>query len=513
MYELTQRFLDTVTGSHRARVRVQVLPTDSMPQFGPAPTGGIELPVLDGDIKLTSTQDVNGTCDFTISGDYWELLQPYGAELFVERGIDFGDGTYEMVPCGYYGIEEISQDKAPSGPVRVAGADRSRRLQRSRVVYPIEFPAGTTHRVIFNCLVNGVIPQGQTLKNYGMYFFGDVPMTFTAYDPDTAKLGTSLTCEDDAHAFLAKLADAKGCVLRFDRHGELVVQLRNIPPGAESVYSIRGGPVGNLIAAARKVTREGIYNMVVARGSDPANPTGYRLAYNTDPTSPLIWDGPFGVVPRYYASPLLVTNDSADAAAETVLSRYKGLPSSLALLSVPNPALDPLDVVDVRLGSTVATHLIDQVSIPLVGSEPVQIVTRTLNEILISEDDTGGGAGGFPNPPPQGGGGGTPGGGGGGGGGGGTADAIPDKVLVAQLILDRLNSGQAIFEDWSWSGMPALVGTHNDALLAEFKAANPGATTNSAAARTWLADYIARGGVATPPGPGRCSPRRTAPAR
>jgi hypothetical protein len=63
LYDVSDRFLDVISGSHRAVVRVQVLPTASgqFPQFGANPTGGIELPLLDGDVKLTSTADVNGS--------------------------------------------------------------------------------------------------------------------------------------------------------------------------------------------------------------------------------------------------------------------------------------------------------------------------------------------------------------------------------------------------------------------------------------------------------------------
>jgi hypothetical protein len=397
LYDVSDRFLDVISGSHRAVVRVQVLPTATgqFPQFGANPTGGIELPLVDGDVKLTSTADVNGSVDFTISGDYWDVLQPYGAELFVERGVDFGDGTRELVPCGYYGIEEISRDNL--GPVRVAAFDRGRRLQRNRVLYPIEFAAGTTHRAIFDCLVNGKLPSGESPNNYGMFLTGQVPVVFSGYDPDLAKIGSSLLCEDDSRAFLAKIADARGCVLRFARTGELLVQPRNLAPGADPVYTVKPGAGGNLVSWSQKVTRDGVYNMIVARGSDPANPTGYRLAYNVEAGSPLKWDGPFGVVTRYYASPLLLTNESADIAAETVLSRYKGLPSSLSMMAVPNPALDPLDVVQATLGATTATHLVDEVSIPLAGSQPVEIVTRTLNEVPTDEDPPSGG-GGFPNP-------------------------------------------------------------------------------------------------------------------
>jgi hypothetical protein len=405
VYDVSARFLDVISGSHRAAVRVQVLPTDTMPQFGPNPVGGLELPLLDGDVKLTCTADVNGSVDFTISGDYWDVLQPYGSELFVERGVDFGDGTRELVPCGYYGIEEISRDSF--GPARVSGFDRSKRLQRKRVTYPTEFAAGTTHRDIFEHLVNGTTPQGESTTTYAMFLSGQVPVAFTGYDPDLAKIGTSLTCEDDCLAFLGKLADARGCVLRFTRGGELEVVPRNQPPGATAVYTVKPGAGGNLVSWSQKVTRDGVYNYVIARGSDPATPTGYRLAYNADTTSPLYWAGPFGVVPRYYASPLILSSEAADAAAESVLARYKGLPTSLSLMAVPNPALDPLDVIQATLGASTAIHLIDTVSIPLAGSEPVDIVTRTLNEVPTDEEGPIGG-GGFPNP-------GTPGGGAGGG--------------------------------------------------------------------------------------------------
>lgn len=421
MYAVSERFLDAISGSHRAVLRVQVLPTaqHQFPQFGPNPVGGTELPLLDGDVKLTSTADVNGSLDITVSGDYWELLQPYGAELFVERGVDFGDGTQELVPCGYYGIEEIHRDSF--GPAQVSAFDRAKRLQRNRVVYPVEFPAGSTHTDIFQRLVNGVLPPGGETLNYGMFLGGPVPIIWTGYDPNLARIGTSLTCEDDSHAFLAKIADARDCVLRFNRHGELLVQPRNQAPGAAPVYAVGPGTGGNLISWQQKVTRDGVYNFVVARGSDPANPTGYRLAYLDEPTSPLYWAGPFGAIVRYYASPLLLTPEAADSAAETVLSRYKGLPTSLSMMAVPNPALDPLDVVQATLASTATNHLIDQVTIPLGGTQPVEIITRTLNEVPTDEDPPSGG-GGFPNP-------GDPGGGGGGGGGGTPGDGTTAAEL------------------------------------------------------------------------------------
>ena len=83
MYPTSARFRAVVGGSHRALVRVRLLSTI---QFGADPAGGLELPVLSGDIRLSSTSDVKGTLDVTVPGDYWTSVQPYGAEIFAEIG-------------------------------------------------------------------------------------------------------------------------------------------------------------------------------------------------------------------------------------------------------------------------------------------------------------------------------------------------------------------------------------------------------------------------------------------
>ena len=67
----------------------------------------------------------------------------------------------------------------------------------------------------------------------------------------------------------------------------------------------------------------------------------------------------------------------------------------------------------------------------------------------------------------------------------------PDKTQAADLIRARLYSGLAINEDWTWTGAPAIVGTHNDPLLAEYLAENPGGDPTSEEASDWLIGYVA----------------------
>jgi Alginate lyase/Domain of unknown function (DUF5047)/Glycosyl hydrolases family 16 len=390
MYPVSARFLDAITGSHRAVVKATAVINR---QFAAVPTGGLDLPVLSGDVRLAALADVNGTLDLSVPGDYWAEVQPYGVEIHVARGVDFGDGTSELVPLGYYRVDDVEQDSAPYGPLRISGSDRSAQLQQNRVLSPYQVPAGTSHRAIFERLVNGRPgPTGAASQaGFGLGMFGavPVPIVWAAYDPDRAVVGSGLVVQDSTYDFLAKLADGQECVLRFDEIGQLRVEARNPDPDAMAQYTIEIGRTGTLIRASRKVTRDGVYNIVSAYGSDPAFPTGYSQAYNADPASPLYWKGPFGAAPRFYASPVLKTADAAAEAAATILGRSTGLPASHSLLAVPNPAVRPLDVLAARVGPQVQRFVLDTASIPLAGGSPVEIGTRTANPVgvIVSAPD------------------------------------------------------------------------------------------------------------------------------
>jgi len=75
------------------------------------------------------------------------------------------------------------------------------------------------------------------------------------------------------------------------------------------------------------------------------------------------------------------------------------------------------------------------------------------------------------------------------------------KAQAAALIADRLASGLPLFEDWTWSGGPALVGAWNDELIAGYQAAYPGGPLTGPTPIGWLttaaAETVGGGGAAT----------------
>lgn len=391
MWPVSERFREVVAGSHRAVARVVALSTT---QFVAEPVGGLELPILGGDVQYNSLQDINGTIDLEVPGDYWDELQPFGVELHAARGVDFGDGSLpEMVPLGYFRVDEVDQQDRPYGTVRVRGSDRMAQVIDSRLLVPYDYPAGTTVRALAEKLINGA--PVEPVVGYGVYPGVTVPIIFAGMNGD-ATLPAGVV-EDSIYEHLADLADAKGCTLRFDRLGRLLFDLRDRAPGEPSVHRIAPGEGGTLIQISRKVTRKGVYNLAVAWGSDPEQPTGRKVAYRDD-GGPLDWRGKFGVVPVYYSSPVLRNEDAASQAAATRLSRYRGLPEETGAATVPNPALEALDPITLNDGLADVEHLVDRLTVPLVGDAPCLIDTRVLNELPDSEDSSG--EGGVQNPTP-----------------------------------------------------------------------------------------------------------------
>lgn len=377
MWPVSSKFLEVVTGSHRAIVRVQVLST---PQFGPAPVGGLELPIGTGggDVKLSAT--AAATLQLQTHGDYWEEVAPFGAELFVQRGIDYGDRTVELVPLGYFRIDEADQDDAPHGPIQVSATDRSAQArQTSRPLRPYQVPTGLTHKQLAELVINGDAAAGFP----PMYRGVTVPIVWAGYD-GAAAVPAGQVISDAGYDYLAKIVSERGCVLRWAPTGELRVELAE--PVGDPVYAIEAGRTGTLVRASRSVSRAGVYNVVSAYGSDTAHPTGYQVAYNNDLNSPLYWQGKFGPAVRYYASPLLADDAAALEAATTLLARYTGLPTTLGLYTVPNPALQPLDVITAPVGADVQVHTVDQVTVPLSGGQ-LEIATRTRNVVEVIEPE------------------------------------------------------------------------------------------------------------------------------
>ncbi|MCW6008508.1 DUF5047 domain-containing protein [Micromonospora sp. CPCC 205371] len=376
MRPVSDAFLRTVRGSHRAVFDARVV--------APGQTGvdpdGTAIKILSGDVSMDANAAIRSTLDLTTEGGLWparasDLLAPYGNEIFVRRGIAFGGGATEWVSLGYFRIESPEQEDAPFGAIRVAGRDRMAGLADARLLAPRQFTAGVTLSAVFGQLVGEVYP-GAVIE------WDD--------NTDTSTLGRSVIAEEDRHAFLADLVVAAGKIWFWDHRGVLVI--KSPPDPATPVVDVDYGQGGVLVSLSRRLTREGVYNAVVAtgEGADTAAPAR-GVAVDGNPHSPTYWDGPFGKVPRFYSSPFITTDAQARAAAASLLQRSLGLPYAVDFSAVPNPAVEPDDPIRVRNSGSrpPEIHVIERMSIGLTVDAPLTASTREQTAQLILTNGVG----------------------------------------------------------------------------------------------------------------------------
>jgi hypothetical protein len=371
MRPVSAAFGRAVRGSHRMIARARVCTTY---QTGTDPAG-TDIPIKDGDVHLDSTADIRSTLDMTTDGTrMWpssasSLLAPYGNEIYVERGIDFGNGTREWVSQGYFRLYSPEQDKAPNGPIRIAGKDRMSAIIDARLTAPVQYASTVTYGSVLDGLVGEVLPE----------------VTIEWDDAtDAATTNRSLIAEEDRYAFLHDLVTSLGKVMYFDYRGVLVVA--DPPSATDPVFEVTHGRDGVLIEMSRQLSREGVYNAVIATGeaADTDNPAR-GVAVDDNPNSPTWWNGRFGKVPRFYSSPFITTNAQAKTAASSLLRKSLGLPYSVDFGMVPNPALEPLDPVLVRYSDHDAAevHVIESLTVPLAPNAAMTASTREQTLIVI----------------------------------------------------------------------------------------------------------------------------------
>lgn len=260
------------------------------------------------------------------------VLTPHGTELHVSKGFRFPDNTTALIPVGIFRIDKPSTPLG--GVISVSAVDRSRLVAEDKFIFAAQSVPGATVVAEIIRLIRQTIP-GATVA--------DLTGSTTACRP--------VAWEQDSSRWAAvtELALAINAEVYADTTGGFVV--RPVPQiTASAVWTVDIGSNGVLIAGTEEWDRERVYNAVTARsepadGSNPVQATVYDLSA----TSPTYWNGPFGHRPRLYSSPLLTTVASCTAAATTILRRSIAPARTVTVSCVPNPALEPGDVVNLVL--------------------------------------------------------------------------------------------------------------------------------------------------------------------
>lgn len=365
MRPVSAQLLSTLRGSHKTFTRVQVLTSY---QTGIAPIGGVILNIVDGAVSQDGNADIRSSAEVVTTGGVnifpqlpGENLTPYGNELFIECGIELGNGSIEVVSQGYFRIDSVEQSSAPFGTIRITAYDRMKGIIEARLTAPVAFPAGTTITAIFTQLILEVYP--------------DATVEFDDAGFASSALASMQVAEEDRFEFLNNLVTSNGKIMYWDYRGILVV--KNPPNPTVSVWEVNAGTQGVLVNSTRALSREGVFNAVVALGESVNNTTPVRaIALDANPNSPTFWFGNFGKVPRFFSSSFITTYAQALNAAQNILTKTLGLPHSVSFASISNPALEPLDAITIDQLDVVALHVIETLVTPLTPLRPMTATTR-----------------------------------------------------------------------------------------------------------------------------------------
>jgi hypothetical protein len=377
MRPVSDRFLKVSRESHKPCFRARVvtgMPTGVEP-------AGVDIPILDGDVQLDANANIRGTLDLTTDGSLWpaddtDLINPYGTELHISRGIEYGGGDREWVSQGYFRIYSVDRDDAPKGgPIRIEARDRMSGIIDARLESPVQFAEATAVSTVFDTLVLDVYPDAEIL-----YDFDAGAITFPG----------SHIAEQDRYAFLLDVVKALGKVMYWDYEGKLRVEDAPALSTSAVVFDVTHGAHGVLVSMQQSRSREGVFNAFVVTGEAPGDQPAVRaVARDMSPTSPTYWLGPFGKVPKFYSSPFITDVGQAAAAAAALLVRNLGRPYNVSFGMVPNAALEPLDVVRVsyRDDAPVELHVLEKLNIPLTaaGLMSAQTRERSSEEITVEE--------------------------------------------------------------------------------------------------------------------------------
>nr|WP_240981680.1 MULTISPECIES: DUF5047 domain-containing protein [unclassified Streptomyces] len=309
-----------------------------------------------GSVTVDRSSAVRRTCTVTLADPSLiprtdtERLSVYGARLRISRGVDFGDGSQELVPLGIFRVDEIGGD-IDEGPVTLNGKSLEAAVADDKFRTPWR-ATGTAVSAV-TALIHRTLPDAAIDSSAA---------ADAAIGPRTWDI------EGDPWQAITEIAAAIGCDVSTDPDGVFVIaplpDLLSVTP----VWTIAAGDGGALVQAERTVTADGVFNGVLARGENveaAAAPVS-ALVVDDDPGSPTYWSGPFGHRPTFYSSSTLTTTGACTAAATLKLRAAKAPNSSANISSLPNPALAPGDVIRVVYADgTAELHQIASFPVPL----------------------------------------------------------------------------------------------------------------------------------------------------
>lgn len=361
MYPVSARFLAALTESHQVATEVKIF----------LPNGTVEtLEHTGGSVAVDRGQATRRTCTVTVADTSLiprtpsDKLSVYGAQLRISRGIQWPDGSRELVPLGLFRIDQIAGD-VDQGPVTISGKGLEAMVADDKFT-SITKVSGTAVGAVTS-LIQATLPSATVVNRATDAVIGP-----RVYD-----------VEADRWAAVAECAAAIGAEVYADADGIFVIAELPDLLAVTPAWTVAAGEGGAYISADRGMSLDGVYNACLASGenSEVDAPPVSALVVDDDPTSPTYWSGPFGHRPTFYSSSTLTTVGACTSAATLKLRAARAPNASADITSLPNPALEPGDVIRVAYpDGTKELHQVQSFTVPLEAAGAFTIATISARE-------------------------------------------------------------------------------------------------------------------------------------
>lgn len=368
----TPWYRQALAAPHRAHARVEVwrsgIQVDELVWVdrGSPYTRGAPV-FFTGSVRASLASRVTRTLDLTVPDTLYpwstsDLLNPYGTELRVFKGVTYGTGTVDEFPAFVGTVEEVSPPNL--GKATIKASDTALRVAAAG--FPSPMPSQAGYPVLSE--IERLILDANSSAAFGTHSAITTTTPQLSYDGDRGRALDSLAGAAGANWYT--LAD-----------GRYVVRL--VPwtqPLAGTPLQLTDGSGGTLLTAFPVRSASGVYNQVtvLAERAD-GGAAEYATISDTDPTSPTYVGGPFGVRSKPAVRVTGALNQGQLASiARVELARSQALTASWQFTCVPDASVELGDPVVLTFKGRRATQFAVSFTLPLQPDASMQVQCRDL---------------------------------------------------------------------------------------------------------------------------------------
>lgn len=244
-------------------------------------------------------------------------------------------------------------------------SDLSRAIKRNVWQQPFTVAAGLNYGDAIQSMVLDRLPS-QTLFSIS---------STTRVLPDVVVYG--LTQGGDPWQDCRELAQAIGFECFFDPNGVFVFRPVPDPTVGDPVWEFDEDSNPLVAESSRELSDDQTFNHIIVIGQSTSSQNAVSAeAQDTNPNSPTYILGPYGQVTERLTFSLITSADQAQDAANAILNNSLGASDQVTITIVPQPALEPGDIVkincsDVRVNGN---YMINSMTTSLSSADPQQLV-------------------------------------------------------------------------------------------------------------------------------------------